>query len=254
MKVSFRAGLLLALSACNRAPEAVRVTHVDASAYDAFYLWPGVRPSPDLQIKTLYLLDGEIRRSGPSHFERLRMGSPHLPGKTLWMVVRADRLDWDEGSYATILTDLRQWQNAGNQVVGLQVDFDAATRGIGGYAGFLRELRTRLPSTWRLSVTGLMDWSAHGDPEDLVKLSGIVDEVVIQTYQGKTTIPGYEAYFRRMDRYPIPFRVALVENGAWEPPRALVRHPRFRGYVIFLLKSDHASQASESADRAVGPR
>ena len=164
------------------------------------------------------------------------MGMPHLPGKALWLVVRADRLDWSEATYTAILTDLRQWQNAGNDIVGLQIDFDASTRGIEGYARFLHDLRTRLPTHWHLSVTGLMDWSAHGDPRALAKLGGVLDEVVIQTYQGRTTIPGYAAYFRRMDDFPIPFRVALVERGEWLAPPSLKRQPQFHGYVIFLLQ------------------
>ena len=60
--------------------------------------------------------------------------------------------------------DLVRWQAAGNHVAGLQIDFDAATRGLGSYAAFLAQLRRRLPGHYRLSVTGLMDWSAHGDP------------------------------------------------------------------------------------------
>lgn len=208
---------------------------VDPARFDAFYLWPGVRPAANLHAHTLYLLDGEIRRTGPPHLHRLRMGIPRLPGKAVWLVVRADRLHWSKAAYADILADLQRWRDAGNDVVGLQVDFDAATRGIGGYAAFLSELRARLPRQWKLSVTGLMDWSAHGDPQALAKLAHVIDDVVVQTYQGRDTIPGYDAYFRRMDGFPIPFHVALVEGGQWRAPPSLARHPLFRGYVVFLL-------------------
>jgi hypothetical protein len=64
----------------------------------------------------------------------------------------------------------------------------------------------------------------------------VIDEVVVQTYQGRATIPGYAAYFPRMERFPIPFRVALAENGAWSPPAILARQPMFRGYVVFILR------------------
>jgi len=232
-----RWSLLLALwllAACQQ-PAQPAPSKVKASDYDAFYLWPGVRPAKGLQPETLYLLDGEVRQDGPPEFVPLRMGIPRLPGKALWLVVRTERLDWTEAIYAAVLRDLRQWETSGNRVVGLQVDFDAATRGINGYAGFLTDLRRRLPRQWHLSVTGLMDWSAHGDPRALAKLSEVVDEVVVQTYQGKTTIPGYEKYFQQMGRFSIPFRVALVEGGAWQPPPVLASHRQFRGYVVFLL-------------------
>ena len=224
----------LALAGCRTEAETDE-TKVAPAAYDAFYLWPGVRPARDVRPKIVYLLDGEVRRGGSARLERLRMGTPRLPGKRVWLVVRADRLDWNDGTFAAIFDDLDRWQEAGNEVVGLQVDFDAATRGIAGYIRFLRDLRKRLPRGWRLSITGLMDWSAHGDPDALLGLSGLIDEVVIQTYQGRSTIAGYEDYFRRMENFPIPFRVALVEGGSWKAPPMLSRHPQFKGYVIFLL-------------------
>ncbi|WP_099186710.1 DUF3142 domain-containing protein [Sphingobium fuliginis] len=223
---------LVALTGCQRETGAERV---DPAGYEAFYLWPGVRPAKHVRAKILYLLDGEVRRRGPVRLEKLRMGMPRLPGKKIWLVVRADRLDWNDAVYKTIFDDLHRWREAGNEVVGLQIDFDAATRGIGGYGDFLRDLRQRLHHHWRLSITGLMDWSAHGDPQALARLAGLIDEVVVQTYQGRTTIPGYEDYFRRMESFPIPFRVALIEGGAWQAPPMLSRHPQFKGYVVFLL-------------------
>lgn len=232
-------GLALAsvvLTGCHRAPVA-EAGIVDPAAYDAFYLWPGVRPGRGIQPRTVYLLDGEVRKREPARLERLRMGVPRLPGKTIWLVVRAERLDWNEAVLAAILHDLGQWQDAGNEVAGLQVDFDAATKGIEGYAGFLQKLRHRLPPKWRLSITGLMDWSAHGDPRALTSLARTIDEVVVQTYQGRATIPGYEDYFRRMKDFPIPFRVALVGGGSWREPIQLTQHRQFRGYVVFLLNT-----------------
>lgn len=69
----------------------------------------------------------------------------------------------------------------GNQLEGLQIDFDAATRGLAHYAAFLSDLRQRLPRRWKLSITGLMDWSAgggRGDPSALRQLSGTLDKIV----------------------------------------------------------------------------
>lgn len=229
------------LGGCQR-QAAKDATTVNPAAYDAFYLWPGVHPDKALQPKTVYLLDGEVRRGGLSRLERLRMGVPRLSGKTVWLVVRADRLDWNETTYAAIFDDLNRWREAGNRVAGLQIDFDAATRGIDTYETFLRDLRQRLPRSWRLSITGLMDWSAHGDPQALAGLARIIDEVVIQTYQGRTTIAGYEDYFRRMDGFPIPFRVAIVEGGQWVAPSMLARQPQFRGYVVFLLSPARSAE------------
>lgn len=225
------AGLALAIAACARTEPG----RVSAADYDSFWLWAGVRAQPVLsKARTLYLLDGEIRADEPGHYRVLRPGVPHLPGKKLWLVVRTDTLDWDEGAIGRLTTKLDGWAAAGNRVEGLQVDFDARTRGLAGYGAFLRMLRNRLPPRYRLSITGLLDWSANGDPAALRAL-GMVDEIVIQTYRGRATIPGYEAYFRRMSAFPIPFKVGLVQGGEWREPAGLAAEPRFRGYVVFLV-------------------
>jgi hypothetical protein len=231
---------LCLLSACNQGSAVIGgdVT-VDPLAYRAFYLWPGIQPPAGTNPTILYLLDGEIRSESPIRFTRLRPGSPHQPGKQLWLVVRINRLDWNGAAYDAILADLARWTAAGNQVIGLQVDFDARTSRIASYAQFLATLRQRLPAQYRLSVTGLMDWSANGDPSALADLRTVIDEVVVQTYQGRTTIPGYRAYFAKMDRFPIPFRVALAQGAGWTPPPMLERHPMFRGYVVFVLRNRH---------------
>jgi hypothetical protein len=217
------------LAAC--APPAQQ--RVDPADYDAFFLWVGVRPPPELErAKTIYILDGEVGRDGS--FVPLR-AIPRIKHADLWLVVRAARIDWKEGVYAALLADLTRWQAAGNRVAGLQVDFDAATPRLGEYGAFLRDLRTRLPAHYKLSVTGLMDWSANADPAALSSLEGVVDEVVVQSYQGRTTIPGYERYLERLARVTVPHKIALVEGGEWREPAALRRDPRFGGYVVFLL-------------------
>ena len=79
-----------------------------------------------------------------------------------------------------------------------------------------------------------MDWSAAAGPDDLAALRGVVDEVVVQTYQGRTTIPGYRRYLPTLERLELPYRIGLIEGGEWEPPANLARDPDFKGYVVFL--------------------
>ena len=207
---------------------------VDPAAHDAFFLWAGVKPNAALaQARTIYLLAGEVRAQG-GRYVPLR-AAPRLRGREVWMVVRTERLGWTEDIHARILGDLDRWRAAGNPTAGLQIDFDARTRGLSDYRAFLADLRERLPRHYRLSITGLMDWSAQGRPQALAALAGVVDEVVIQTYQGRRTIPGYERYMASLIRLPLPYRVGLVEGGEWRPPPELARDPEFRGYVVFLL-------------------
>lgn len=219
--------LAIALLAGCREPD-----RVDPRDYDAFWLWAGVAPQPVLgQARTIYILDGEVRDEAVVRFTPLLAQPPRLRGKQVWLVVRTDTLDWPTGAYETVSRDLEAWR----EPTGVQIDFDAKTRKLGRYAAFLRDFRKRLPARYRLSVTGLLDWSANGDPRALRGLKGTVDEVVIQTYQGRSTIWGYERYFERMEGFPITFKVGLVQGGRWVEPDGLRREPNFKGYVVFLV-------------------
>jgi len=209
---------------------------VDPADYDTFFLWAGVRPPPLLdRAKEVYVLAGEVRARDNGRIVSLRPQVPRVRHAAIWLVVRVERIDWQERAISQLLRDVARWRAAGNRLQGVQIDFDAATQGLDRYAGFLGKLRQRLPPGCRLSVTGLMDWSAHGDPAALARLAGTVDEIVIQTYQGRSTIPGYEAYLAALRRLHMPYRIGLVEGGEWKAPPALSADPDFRGYVIFLL-------------------
>jgi len=102
------------------------------------------------------------------------------------------------------------------------------------YAAFLRDLRRRLPPEFRLGITGLLDWSSNADPDAINALAHVVDEVVVQTYQGRRTIPDYGRYLPRVGRLTMPFKIGLIQGGEWQTPRYLSANPAFRGYVVFL--------------------
>lgn len=219
-----------------RAAAGDATARVDAMHYDAFWLWAGVKPQPALaRAKTLYLLDGEVQATPSVRLAAQRAALPRVRHADVWMVYRVQTLRWTPAIHAQVLARLQRWRAAGNRVVGVQIDFDARTRHLDEYAAFLRDLRGRLPADCRLGITGLLDWSANGDPAGLEALAGVVDEIVLQIYQGRHVIPGYSAYLARLDRLTIPFRIGLLQGGEWTPPPALARHPRFRGYVVFLL-------------------
>lgn len=207
---------------------------VDANHYDAFWLWAGVAPQPALtHARTLYLLDAEVRPDKATLISQ-RPALPHVQHADVWMVVRVETLDWSPTLYAQVLADLARWRQAGNRIAGLQIDFDAHTRHLEEYAAFLKDLRRRLPADCKLGTTGLLDWSSNSDPQGLDALASAVDEVVLQIYQGRHVIAGYEQYLTRLNRLKIPFRIGLLEGGSWEQPANLTSNPYFRGFVVFL--------------------
>jgi Protein of unknown function (DUF3142) len=222
---------LTLLAACQKEP-----ARVDAADYDAFWLWAGVEPQPVLdRAKTIYILQGEIRDARQARLISLRPGTPAVARAKLWIVYRTETLEWGDDVVLQIGADLARWRAAGNNVEGVQIDFDAATKGLAGYARFLRQLRAQLPRDTKLGVTGLLDWSSQGNSADLNALAGVVDEVVLQSYQARSTIAGYEEYLASLDRLDMPYKIGLVQNGEWTAPASLARDPDFKGYVVFLL-------------------
>lgn len=212
---------------------------VDARDHDAFWLWSGVSPQSVLnQAQTLYLLQGQIfaprRDRERVAFIAQGMSVTRLPQPNLWIVYRAHTLRWPTSVYRRLLSQVERWQQAGNAIAGVQIDFDARTRYLQEYVVFLKDLRQRLPSRYQLSITGLLDWSSHADPLAIGQLQGVVDEVVVQTYQGRHSIPDYAAYLPRVSRLGLPFKIGLIQGGDWTAPDSVQHSPWFRGYVVFL--------------------
>lgn len=225
---------LALLASCQREPKRVR-----AADYDSFWLWAGVKPQAVLdRAKTIYILEGEIRDGERPRLTSLRPGTPQVDHAEIWLVYRVETLAWGPEIVPRMRADLARWRAAGNRVVGIQIDFDAATKGLTGYAAFLRAFREQLPDGARLSVTGLLDWSSRGDSVALNALAGVVDEVVLQSYQGRDTVPDYEDYLIRLPRLDMPYKIGLVQNGEWRAPDNLERDSDFKGYVVFLLNPE----------------
>ena len=209
-----------------------------AEDHEAYWLWAGVEPQPVLdQAKTIYLLAGEFPADGTPQLQAGR-AVPQIDHADVWLVVRVETLIWSESHFTALNAVINRWERAGNRLVGIQVDFDANTRNLDLYADLLTDLRHKLPERYKLGITGLMDWSANGDPRHLAALSEVVDEAVFQVYQGRKTIPGYEKWLRNLDDLPMPFRIGLVQGGEWREPEMLLGIPNFQGYVIFLLNQD----------------
>jgi hypothetical protein len=234
----FRAAALIAALLAALALAAWRAPVAPAPVYDAVWLWAGVKPQPAMDSATrLYILQGQVEATDPVRLASQRAATPRLGKREVWMVVRVETLDWPPMVYDQLLAALGKWRAGGNNVVGVQVDFDARTKHLADYAAFLRGLRARLPAGTRLGITGLLDWSANGDPKGLDALAGLVDEAVLQIYQGTRVIPGYATYLAKLDRLKLPFRIGLLQGGEWTAPPGLEANPYFRGYVMFLRNS-----------------
>ena len=212
---------------------------VTAREHPAFWLWSGVKASEALkEAQTVYLHQGEVlARPNEVVFQRLGLPVSRLTFPSLWLTVRFTTLDVPPAIVPRIVRLMQRWQAAGNQVVGLQVDFDAATHQLADYARFLQQLRQQLPPEFSLGVTGLLDWAKTGDVATLNALA--VDELVIQSYQGRHTVDNYQAYLPALTRLRIPFKLGLVQGGKRDVlAEAQLQHsPWYRGTVVFMLNT-----------------
>jgi hypothetical protein len=217
----------------------IAASTVDASNYDAFWLWGGVKPQPVLkQARCVYVLQGQIeaKHGDESQIGFIAQGVavPQRLSVDVWLAYRVHTLHWTPREYAILLAQLHRWHQAGNRVVGVQIDFDARTLHLQEYLEFLERMRRQLPSAYRLGITGLLDWSSRVDSDQVNQLRGIVDEVVVQTYQGRHTIEDYSAYLPRVSQLNLPFKIGLIQGGNWDAPSYIAESPWFRGYVVFL--------------------
>ena len=239
LKTVFCIFLVFSLNACQ--PTQSATSKVDANDFASFWIWGDIQTAPYLvHAKELYILQGEIRYSKSkqiSTFTPQGVSILKLPHQKIWLVFRTHHLAWNEQNYQTILNRLEHWRNQGNQVQGIQIDFDSRTHDLKEYALFLESFRKRLPPSYQLSITGLLDWTNFKDQKTLTILRNNISELVIQTYQGTTTIPNYPQYLKRISAMQLPYKVGLVQHGTWFGNSTKQKDPYFKGYVVFLLRS-----------------
>ncbi len=210
--------------------------------YDSFFLWAGVKPPAALgQAKSVYILAGEVRagrqfalRAAAARRRRARA----MP-----------RSGWCCGSSGSTGSRRSPGNCSANWRAGRRREpMCAGCRSISiprrstsiAMRSSSRRLKRELPKGTRLSVTGLMDWSANGDPAALAKLGAVVDEVVVQTYQGRSHHPRLPALPRlalRSCACPTRLRWSMAGNGR---AAGLAADPHFKGYVVFLLPGGRA--------------
>lgn len=212
-----------------------------AEDYRQFWLWGGVHPQAALDRATdVYVLQGEVMRAGDQALLQVQGATPTLfPVERVWLVYRVRSLDWSPRVIAGVVNQWQYWKTTGTHMEGIQLDFDARTYHLAAYADFLRELRRQLPRDAKLSITGLLDWTKTGDVGALNGLRGTLDEMVVQTYKGRSTVPDYARYLSSLSALRIPFKVGLVQGGAWDPvwQARLGKLAFYRGEVVFLVNA-----------------
>lgn len=243
-RLSLICGLMLlnlGLLACTPSQSASSDHIADANRFECFWIWGNISSAPYLsRAKEVYILQGEIRIDRVSKQSMLipqSISVLKIPKQKVWLVFRSHHLGWQGHELKQIISRIHQWEKAGNQIQGIQIDFDARTQNLHEYGLFLEQLRKRLPQPYQLSITGLMDWSNMRDKTTLRLFRNNIDELIIQTYQGSTTISNYQAYLSQISKLNLPYKIGIVQNGQWNPKLDFSTDPNFKGYVMFLLRT-----------------
>lgn len=230
----------LSLLAGQPSPSVQPAYRINADDFDAFWIWGNIQSAPYLsKAKELYILQGEVQihpYRKQSAFIPQGVQVLKIPHQKVWLVFRNHHLNWRGSELQQILQRVQQWEKAGNHVQGIQIDFDAKTQNLHAYALFLAQLRQQLPKKYQLSITGLMDWSNMQDAQTLQLFRHNINEIIVQTYQGSSTIPYYEAYLHKISQLKLPYKIGAVQGGKWNPALNFRHDPNFKGMVIFLLR------------------
>lgn len=213
---------------------------VQVEDYQDFWLWPGnFIPTNIAKINNLYILQGEfLSTTNQSNLRLTGLLPSRLAADHIWLVFRVEQAHWSDEIAAAVNQRIKLWETQGNRVAGIQIDFDAKSSALADYAGFLRQVRQRLPEDYQLSVTGLLDWSNASFQTGLANIRQTVDEIIFQTYQGRSTIGNYQRYLAALSKQTQPFKIGVIEKGLWQQDsphvKELINNRHFIGFVVFL--------------------
>lgn len=126
------------------------------------------------------------------------------------------------------------WCVLGCMIVGIQIDFDVGMCYLQDYFVFLCMLCDILFVDCWLSIMGLFDWSSCIDIDQVNQFKGIVDEVVVQMYQGCCMIFDYVVYLLCVVWLQLLFCIGVIQGGEWDVLLYFVMNLWFCGYVVFL--------------------
>lgn len=148
-------------------------------------------------------------------------------GRPVWLVARLDgqlaQLPFALlGQKLQLL--LQQWQHAGIQLAGIELDYDSASSQLALYRQWLQQLRPLLPSGMPLGITALPDWLTSSDFAALLQTT---DQVTLQLHsvldpsQGLFQLELAKDWIRQLLRWqPKQFSLALPAYHS-----ALIRQP-----------------------------
>ena len=155
----------------------------------------------------------------------------------IYLVFRVEALEQEQFIIRFAEIALRRWEQAGNVVRGIQIDYDSPTGRLSEYTAYLSRVRRLLPARYRLSVTGLADWAVAAPEKSFRDIAASCNEIVFQLYSGRSAIPELSKYLSGLKRIAIPFKVGILETMEHSviESQELLKNPYYRGSIFFIL-------------------
>ncbi|MBA4749900.1 MAG: DUF3142 domain-containing protein [Alphaproteobacteria bacterium] len=209
-----------------------------APAPTAHWVWSGITVQDVPATGTLYLYQGHAtQKNGALSFTKHGL-YPHALRRDLFLVYRLTKpLPAPQDLAAIFNHHQTKWTRSGAKVLGIQLDFDAATKGLASYAQYLRDLRRYVNTPDKISITGLGDWITRAPHAAQNELMNACDEIVFQLYQERAPLPGIEMFLKKLAHFNRPFKIGLLANA--NPERytdMLAQLSHCQGIVLFHQK------------------
>lgn len=207
------------------------------------WVWAGITVKDVPATGILYVYQGHAtQKSGALSFTKHGL-YPHTLARDLFLVYRLTKpLPAPEDLAAIFNHHQIKWTQSGARILGIQLDFDAATKNLATYAQYLRNLRRHMDAPSKISITGLGDWITSAPRAAQSDLMDACDEIVFQLYQERSPLPHIETFFKKLAHFNRPFKVGLLANA--NPERysdTLVQLSYCQGVVLFHQKYGSSS-------------
>ncbi len=210
-----------------------------ANSSTAYWVWAGILPKDVPENNRLYIYQGAIKQESEKlYFTRKGIYPSPLKAKEVYLAFRLQGELPDPDKIVKITTDfVNQWQQHDVAITGIQLDFDSATAKLLSYSEFLKQYRSQLPKTLKLSITGLGDWVLYGNPKTLKEISETTDEIIFQLYQGRKPLPEIDRYVEGLATLQVPFKVGFLSKYPYQNYiDVLNKNEYFKGIVLFVQK------------------
>ncbi|MFV1984349.1 MAG: DUF3142 domain-containing protein [Thiohalomonadales bacterium] len=204
----------------------------------AYWVWGGIGIDdiPDKHAE-LYLQQGyfKITKTNQAYYRHRGLYAYPAFFNNIHLVYRLDNLVTITSVTSIIKHDIARWRRHNVKVIGVQLDFDAATRKLADYVEYLGKIKHNIDSNLIFSTTGLGTWLLEADSNTLARFENTVDYIVYQLYVGRRPIKNITSYERKLRQLKAPFKTGLLK-GQLLKNNNIKDNSNYKGSIIFYQK------------------